>query len=85
MMYAILERNRWDGRQSVAASPGALIVHASRLPHHVEQMTGRSFVLRMASVARKLRAEGRVYVASEGQRACRGVIVECVETAGQNA
>lgn len=77
MLYAILERSRWDGRQPVSTSPGACIVHASRVAARVDDFTGRGFVLGYRSVADSLRRSGRVFVAADRKHP-EGVLVERV-------
>lgn len=79
MKYALLHRTDWDGRQAVVDSPGAILVHASRLAAHVQEQTGRSSVLTVASCARKLRENGRLYVAANRKDHPKGgLLIEAV-------
>lgn len=64
-MYAVINRCKWGaGEQSVADTPGA--IQCSNYPAMlaiVDAMTGRASVVGIPSVARRLREQGRVYVA----------------------
>ena len=74
-MYAIIERQKWDGVRDVAEHDSAIrFVHPGSLEQAVDRITGRGQVIRIPSVARRLRVQGRVYVAPA--RGMSGALVE---------
>lgn len=66
-MYALLPKNDWDHATEIYDHGGAIFVHTSAIDDRVDGLTGRTNVLRIPSIARKLREGKRVYI--QGNRA----------------